>query len=272
MQKVRPVILISVILFSVAVTARAEYSNWSFGGGLDLVYNADSTVKRTTDGSPQGLQSGPSPIAGYLIGEYRLPLGARVNFAPSASIMFLQYLWAYERALPAEMENRTAFVPTMFLELPFVYQIETGRIRFSFGLGPGFLIRYGFLESGVSPDEKSYASDMPAGEQVAAINAYLWDQGRWFCPSAQIGLRYRLETGWGANFTIKAGVPVSNLWTTPTVPFIDSFMFMAAILITPPAPQPANLKNSAPADAQETSGDPETSALPETPGSSGAAK
>jgi hypothetical protein len=235
MKTARPLILLSVFLIFAPAGAHAEYSNWSFGAGLDLVYNADNEIKKTTNGSPQGFQSGPSPIAGYIVGEYRQPLKYNLTFAPSASIMFFQYLWAYNRALPAEIENRTAFVPTLFLEMPFLYRIESGRLAFSFGLGPGILIRYGFLESGVGADEKSYETDMPAGEQVKQINSYLWAQGRWFCPTAQLGLRYKLETGWGANFVFKTGIPLSNLWSTPTVPFADSFMFMAAILITPPA-------------------------------------
>ncbi len=234
----RALSIVATLAFAAAFAA-AEYSQWSFGGGLNLVWNSDGEGETPsgmgTGGTTGGLASAPSPIAGYLVAEYRQPINPQVDFAPSASLYFMQYLWARDRALPAENENRTAFAPTLLLDMPFLYHFNQGRFDFSFGGGPAILLRYAFLESGVSEDEKLSPSDtMTAGEQVRAINGYLWGAGRWFCPTLQASVRYKLETGWGANFTLRFGLPISNVWASPRVPPIDSFMFMASLIITPP--------------------------------------
>jgi len=234
----RALSIVAILVFA-ATSAMAEYSQWSFGGGLNLVWNSDGDGETPSGmgagGTTGGLASAPSPIAGYLVAEYRQPINPQVTFAPSASLYFMQYLWARDMALPAENENRTAFAPTLLLDMPFLYHFKQGRFDFSFGGGPAILLRYAFLEAGVGENEKLSPSDaMTAGEQVSAINGYLWGAGRWFCPTLQASARYELETGWGANFTLRFGIPISNIWATPRVPPIDSFMFMASLIITPP--------------------------------------
>jgi hypothetical protein len=152
----------------------------------------------------------------------------------------VKYLWADDRALPAEIENRTAMVPSIFLEVPFLYTFERGDFLFRAGGGLGFLIRYAFLEFGVDADEKSYEEDLSAGQQVARINRYLWSDARWVYPTLQGEMTYRLENGWGAGLTLRVGIPIFNLWATPSVPFADSLMVMVAVTITPPrATKPA---------------------------------
>ncbi len=224
------------------------YSPWSFFGGLNLLVNSNGAgvtfVGINPDGSTGGLSSAPSPIAGFVGAEYRYPLKKDVLIAPSVSLYGLRYLWADDRALPAEIENRTAFVPTLLIDCPFLYRIEKGRLLYSFGGGPGILLRWGFLESGVGEDEKSYSEDMAAGEQVKEINKYLWGSARWFYPVLEGNIRYRLDNGWGAGCTARIGIPIFNLWSKPSVPFQDSMMIMAALVITPPAKKMADTEEA----------------------------
>lgn len=226
------------------VDALSGYSPWSFFGGLNLVINSNgagvSFVGINPDGSSGGLSSAPSPIAGFLGAEYRYPIRRDVLIAPSLSLYGMRYLWADDRALPAEIENRTAFVPTLLLDCPFLYRIDNGRLMYSFGGGPGVLLRWGFLQSGVDKDEKSYSEDMTAGNQVKHINKYLWGSGRWLYPITEGNIRYRLDNGWGAGLTVRVGIPVFNLWSSPHVSFLDSMMIMAALSITPPAKKMAD--------------------------------
>ena len=229
--------------------ALSGYSPWSYFGGLNLIVNSNGAgvtfVGINPDGSTGGLSSAPSPIVGYLGVEYRYPIKRDVLIAPSVSFYAVRYLWAEDRALPAEVENRTAFVPTMLIDCPFLYRIDKDRFLFTFGGGPAILLRYGFLESGVSKDEKSYSADMEAGEQVKNINKYLWSGFRWFYPMLEGTARYRLDNGWGAGVTLRIGIPIFNLWTTPKVPMIDSTMFLAAITFTPPAVKKADTEEAA---------------------------
>ncbi len=240
-------IVISLILLTATVSAQdtagttRPYSSWSFFGGLNYVYNADGdgvtdVPGMNPDGSPGGLDSAPSPLAGLVGAEYRLPIWKPgVYFAPSASLFMLGYLWANDQALPAEIENRTAFVPSLLLDASVLYTIEKDRFLYSFGGGPAILLRYGFLESSVSPDEKSYDSDMSAGDQVEEINSYLWSSLRWFYPMVHAGVRYRLTNGWGAGASLRAGLPVFNLWTDQDTSITDSLMVIFCLTITPPS-------------------------------------
>ena len=217
----------------------AEYSPWSLFGGLNFIYNSDGdgvTVipGMQSNGNPGGLSSAPSPLCGFVGAEYRLPVAPAIDFAPSASIYAVQYLWANNRALPAEIENRTAYVPSLFLDFSFLYHIEKDRFLFSFGGGPAILVRAAFLESGVPSSAKNDGESLNAGKQVEAINGYFWESGRWLYPTLQAGVRYKLETGWGGGFVLRAGIPIYNAWAQPGVPFGDSLMLLLALTITPP--------------------------------------
>lgn len=234
-------VLIVAFLALVPALARAEYSAWSFFGGLNLIYNSDGEGVTTVpgmqeDGNPGGLSSAPSPIVPFLGAEfrYRLPVRFPILVAPSVSLYPVQYLWANERPLPAEIENRTSYVPSLLLDIPILYTVEKDRFLFSFGGGPAILARWGFLEFGVPSDAINPGESLDAGEQVDAINEYFWKSGRWFYPTVQAGVRYKLETGWGGGFTLRTGIPIFNLWSKPEVPFVDSLMIMASIVITPP--------------------------------------
>jgi hypothetical protein len=226
------------------VEALSGYSPWTFFGGLNLLINSNGAgvtfVGINPDGSTGGLSSAPSPIAGFLGVEYRYPIKRDVLIAPSISLYGLRYLWADDRALPAELENRTAFVPTLLIDCPFLYRVERGRMLYTFGGGPAVTLRWGFLESGVGKDEKSYSEDMTAGDQVKEVNKYLWGSGRWFYPMLAGTARYRLDNGWGAGLNLRIGIPIFNLWSKPSVPFYDSMMIMAALAITPPAKKMAD--------------------------------
>lgn len=242
-----PILTIALLVLAPAMLA-AEYSDWSFFGGLNFIYNSDgagvtSVPGMQSNGDPGGLSSAPSPLTGFLGAEYRYQIpytfgGTKpipLYFAPSATIYTVDYLWAAGRPLPAEIENRTSYVISLLLDMPVLYTIEKGRFLYSFGGGPAFLARYGFLDSGVSANEKSYeGEEYTAGEQVKKINSYFWGAARWLYPTVQAGVRYKLDTGWGGGLTLRVGIPVSNLWSTPKVTFADSIMIMAALVITPP--------------------------------------
>jgi len=220
-------------------TAMAQYSRWTIFGGLNLIHNSDGEGITVVPGmgpggAPGGLASGPSPIAVFGGAEYRLPVRESLAFAPSLSLYSTAYLWSGERALPTEIENRTVLVPVLLLDLPFLYLIERGNFLYSLGGGPAAALRWSFLEPGVPSDARNPGEPLTAGEQVTAVNNYLWSSGRWLYPVLQGGIRYRLQTGWGGGLTVRAAIPVFNLWSDPKVPFMDSFMIMAALTITPP--------------------------------------
>jgi len=253
-----PIAIAMFLIFSPSILW-AEYSKLSFFGGFNLIYNTDGegvtdVPGMQANGNPGGLSSAPSPLAAFLGTEYRYPLPIKmpIDFAPSVSIYGVQYLWGNDRPLPAEIENRTSYVGSLFLDMPFLYHIELNRFMLSFGAGPGILARYGFLESGVPSDAINPGETLNAGEQVKAINEYFWQSGRWLYPTLQTGVRYQLDTGWGAGLTLRVAFPMANLWSTPHVPFNDSMMLIAALVITPPVRKPAATKPATATGTSET--------------------
>ncbi len=219
--------------FLAAAPVSAEYSPWTFFGGLNYVYNSNGDG--VTEVGPGGLDSAPSPLVGIIGVEYRHYMKPNLYFAPSASLFLLEYLWADGMALPAEIENRTAIVPSILLDGSFLYTFERDRFLISFGGGPAILLRYAFLDPSVDEDAVAYTGDVPAGEQVGRINGYLWGSLRWFYPMLQASAKYRLENEWGAGLSLRIGLPIFNIWSDAHVSLADSLLIIAALTFTPPA-------------------------------------
>lgn len=216
----------------------AEYSAWSIMAGLNFIWNSDGSGNPDIegmhdDGTPGGLNSAPHPIAAYLGTEFRFKISPLITFAPSASLYAVQYRFE-ERPLPTEIEHRTAYVPSIFLDLPFIVPFSKKNLDWYVGGGPSILIRWAFLESGVPSGAINTDETLSAGEQVDKINQYNWRSLRWMYPTFQTGIRYRLETGWGAGFSLRIGLPLFNAWSKPSVPFFDSTMILLGLTITPP--------------------------------------
>lgn len=249
MHNKRPRLSILIFLTLTLASAIAEYSPWSGFGGLALIYNSDGSGISTvpimkSNGDPGGLNSAPSLLPAFLGFEYRYPWKPDIYFAPSATLYAAQYLWADNRALPAEIENRTAYVPSLFLDAPFLFHREKDRFLFTYGGGLGILVRVAFREMGIDADTQN-PGELSVGDQVKKINGYFWGSARCIYPTLQAGVRYRLETGWGAGFTLRIGLPVFNIWSNPRVPLGDSLMIMGALTITPPLskkPSPTSIE------------------------------
>lgn len=231
----------SIFVLCITLTTlplHGEYSPWSILTGLNFIWNSDGSGNPKiegmhADGTPGGLNSAPSPIAAYLGTEYRLRLNRMLSFAPSASIYAVQYRFE-ERPLPVEIEHRTAYVPSIFLDLPVIFPFSNERLSWHVGAGPSILVRWAFLESDVPADAVNTDENLTAGEQVDEINTYNWSSARWMYPTFQAGIRYELKTGWGAGLSLRIGLPMFNAWSKPEVPFFDSTMFLLSLTITPP--------------------------------------
>lgn len=184
---------------------------WCLSGGVQIMLNTDD------------YNSDPSPIVPTAAILARIPLKNNWELAPMVNMYITRYLWANERALPAALENRTALVPTILLDVPAVYRINAGRVNFDLGAGLAFCIRAAFAESVLPDEEKS---------SVKSINKYLWEQGRFLYPSFRAGITLPLENGVEPGLLFRAFVPVFNFWATPKVPFHDSMMLSFSLTLS----------------------------------------
>lgn len=176
------------------------FSFFITAGPMLLVNTASSTT------------SAPSPIM------FSCGFGATlfedkpVQFEPRLSFYTNYYLWSDDRALPAEVENRTATVLSFMFDLPAVYTWKFGTQTVKAGAGLGFLARIGILSNGVSgSDENRDDSSRTASEDVDDINSYLWSNGRFLYPELCGSWTYTTSGGWKAGFEGRLYIPLGSI-------------------------------------------------------------
>ena len=130
------------------------------------------------------------------------PADSFVSFQPRISFFTNYYLWDGERALPAEVENRTAIALSLMIDIPAVLSVAVNKNIFQGGLGLGFLARYGFLPAGVSSSDTGTTGS--ASGDVKEINDWFWSDFRYLYPELLVGWMYevgdRVRTGLEARF------------------------------------------------------------------------
>ena len=116
----------------------------------------------------------PAGAAFNLGGEYEYRFAKYGAINPSVDFSFFHYGWTGKKAAITEIENRTALTFNLLTELPLMMVIDIKQWTVSFGGGIGFLIRFGVLEPGVKPKERTPGSRLTAAEELGAINRYFW--------------------------------------------------------------------------------------------------
>ena len=174
----------------------------------------------------EGLNSAPSPI----LWAPGLCLGIKMNeyfsWSPGADFYYDYYSWDAPsgRALPTEIENRSAVVLGFIVSSPLRLTVPLGKtIRFELGAGPAFILRATFLAA-LSP------ADVPdAKPQVPLISGYFYKDFRWFYPEASLSFMYRLSAT--ASFGVGGRVlfPLFHAWEAAARPFADELMVSAGL-------------------------------------------
>jgi hypothetical protein len=179
--------------------------------------------------------SAPSPIlftpgfaAGWNIFESFFAISVEGRF----SLFMSYYLWDGKNALPAEIEHRTAFVSTMMLDIPVLYNQEFGSHALHAGLGIAFMPRLSFLAWNVKPSDSGASGD--AAGDVERIGAWFYDKGRFICPELVFGWDYALENGWRAGAELRVYFPLGNGANAENNP-MDGGMMSVSVKICLPA-------------------------------------
>jgi len=155
------------------------------------------------------LNSAPSPInfqpsIGLLWPNYSV-----IAVQPTLSFFYMNHLWYEDRALPAEIENRTSTTLSFLLQIPAVFTIFLKDSRFQFSLGPAIMLRFAYLAHGVSATDTGYTGS--AASDISKMNSWFWSDGRWFYLSAGANWLYHITSQLRAGPTITANIPVGGL-------------------------------------------------------------
>ena len=208
---------------SVVDNTEAEHSQASKPSPGKLIFTAGAVGILNTE-----KQGASSPIRFTIGAGTRFPIRTvgmqNLYFAPHGNFFDGYYLWngMQKKAVPAEVEQRAAYVPAIMLDVPAVFVFTKGRSVFSAGAGISLLVRFAApaLRSGVS------ASDLQE------INGWFWKNGRFVYPSVQFSWDYVFPSGLAAGVGAKAYLSAGALADKRG---LNRSILIVGIRIVPPA-------------------------------------
>lgn len=154
-------------------------------------------------------KSAPSPIAFSCGFGAKLQQAKKISMEPALSFFTNYYLWDGKKALPAEVENRTATVLSFLIDLPVVYNFNRKNNHyFEAGAGLAVLARYGILSNGVKSSDEGTSGD--AQGDVKEINSYFQSFNRMIFPELTAAWNYKVTERLDAGLTGRIYIPISG--------------------------------------------------------------
>lgn len=157
------------------------------------------------------LNSAPSPINFELSFGATIPNYTMFSFQPSLTFFMMNHLLFEERALPAEIENRTSTTLNFYLNLPFAFTLKIPKSKFHFSLGFATMIRFAFLAAGVHNDDEGFSGS--AGEDITLINKWFWKNLHWLYATIEADWLYEVSSKINAGPFLSIKLPFGSLTT-----------------------------------------------------------
>ena len=173
---------------------------------IDFVMQFEPALYLNTEST---LVSAPSPIVYPISIGFLWPDRSTFAIQPTLSFFMMQHLLYEDKALPAEIENRTTTTLSFMLNIPVVFSLFLDNSQFQFTAGPGILMRFGLPSPGVKEEDSGWSGS--AGSDVEKINEYFWNDMRWFYVSAGGSWLYNLTPQLKAGPVINCYIPVGGL-------------------------------------------------------------
>lgn len=164
-----------------------------FTTGINTVFNVDGWKVRKSPEDPMAV-SAPSPIIFTLGVGCNFIFKESFAFAPALFFFGNYYLWADERAYPAEIEHRTSLALNFLLDLPFAYYFRWKDFYFSAGVGLAFNIRIAALAQGVPDGDK---------DDAKKIQKFFWSDMNFLYPSLQLNCDFITSHGMSAGVGVR---------------------------------------------------------------------
>lgn len=211
-------ICLFVLFLSSAPLKALNSVNWLARGGM-LFITEDNDVA-----------SDPSPVLFSPGAAVRLSFLDFIALEISLDFYGTNYAYSYslDRAVPAAIENRSAFVFGTVLGVQAVYSFKpfdfwTIRV---YG-GPGIDMRFCLTASGLEGADKE-----DAAKQTKDVSSYFWGMGRWFYPVAGVGMDFVATEKLLLGFDFRTWFPVYKLWDGVDLPGLEGWRFGLGFTIT----------------------------------------
>ncbi|MDR2257580.1 MAG: hypothetical protein LBE14_00370 [Treponema sp.] len=219
--------LAGVVFFFALLPLKADgFSDrftWSFQGSV-LMFPEDNGNR----GGPMPVLPAPGAALSYSIWG---PLSAEL----ALDLYFTNYKYDFEwdRALPAEIENRSAFVfgfLTGLHALARFFPMDNLILR-AYG-GPDMDLRIITLAADLHPDDFSGLPETDAQIQTDAVREYFWEQGRWFLPVIGVGIDYGVNEKFLIGLDFRTWFPLYRTWSGEDLPPMEGWRFGLGLRIT----------------------------------------
>ena len=178
----------------------------SSGIPVDFVLQFEPSLYLNTEST---LVSAPSPIIYPVSIGFLWPDYSTIAIEPTLSFFMMNHLLYENKAIPAEIENRTTTTLSFMLNIPVVFSFFLHSSRFQLDVGPAILMRFGLLSPGVKESDSGWIGT--AAEDVAAINSWFWNDLRWFYLTAGGSWLYNLDSKLMAGPVINISIPLGGL-------------------------------------------------------------
>ncbi len=199
LKKINCSIVLILILFSFSsmLFAQAEQTNQELNTNIVISFGPLGLLNVHED-------SAPSPINISLGAGAEIKILDKMSVTPHATYFGNYYLWEDNQVLPAEIEHRGVFIPSLMLDIPVTYDVRLENSIIRMGGGLSFLLRFAVLSDAIPPS---------ASLDIQEVNKWLWEKGRFFYPSVQFSWDYFFDSGVTIGLGAKAYIPITSLFT-----------------------------------------------------------
>lgn len=207
----KSIFLISAVFFMAHVFSQEEVLSEEQSDSIksfDFVLQFEPAVYINTQST---LVSAPSPVVYPISFGVSWPNNNSISIQPTISFFMMNHLFYENRALPAEIENRTTTTLSFMLNIPAVYSVFLDNSRFQFSAGPAALMRFGLLSPGVKESDSGWSGT--ATSDVSKINAWFWNSARWFYFNAGASWLYNVSKELKAGPTLNCYIPLGVIIT-----------------------------------------------------------
>jgi hypothetical protein len=220
----RRLLLILLIFAAFALPLKAQgffgSLSWSVSGSV-LIFPENN-----------GLHSDPMPVLPSPGMGAAYPVMNPLWLEMTLDLYFTHYRYDFslDRAVPAAIENRSAFVMGSALGFQGVYR---------FDITPAAALR---VYGGPAADMRIVliAEDLNEGvdrmdqirRETDAVFDYFWGSGRWLLPVIGAGMDFSLNSKVGLGFDLRVWFPLYRLWTAEDLPAIEGWRFGIGARIT----------------------------------------
>jgi hypothetical protein len=175
-----------------------------------------------------GSRGGPMPVLPAPGAALAYSVWGPLSVEWSLDMYFTNYKYDFEwdRAMPAEIENRSAFVfgfLTGIHALGRFSPMDNLTLR-AYG-GPGLDLRIITLAADLHPDDFSGLPETDAQIQTDAVREYFWGQGRWFLPVLGAGIDYGINEKFLLGLDFRVWFPLYRTWSGEDLPPLEGWRF-----------------------------------------------